>query len=184
MLRTFAFWSLWLTTTACLAQATPCGLPQPHFHAQASDPPWLEKVARFHGHLGPSVVAGARLGMAGLRAVGAKGYFDLDVACAGPFAGPPESCFLDGLQVATGATLGKRNLRTTDAEQIVLRLRNTRTGETAEVRPTEKLVELLKSAKPLRPDGSKEAPDDRIERIARQIGAMRDEEILVTTLLR
>ena len=39
-------------------------LPQPDFHRQPSDPAWLATVVQFHGHLGPSVVAGARMGMA------------------------------------------------------------------------------------------------------------------------
>jgi formylmethanofuran dehydrogenase subunit E len=183
MLGTIAFGGLCLITAACLAQATPCALPQPHFHAQASDPPWLETVARFHGHLGPSVVTGARLGMAGLRAVAAKGYFDVDVTCAGPFARPPESCFLDGVQVATGATSGKQNLHSTNAEQTVLRIRNTRTGKTVEVRPTKKLVELLKKTIPPSQGGGR-PHEDRLERTAREISAMPDEEILTTELVR
>ncbi len=44
-------------------------LPQPHYHRQPSDPAWLAGVVQFHGHLGPSVDAGARMGMIGLRAV-------------------------------------------------------------------------------------------------------------------
>ena len=55
------------------AEGTPppsaIALPEPHFVAQPSDPPWLVQVAQFHGHLGPSVVAGTRFGLAGLRAV-------------------------------------------------------------------------------------------------------------------
>ena len=184
MLRTTIFLSLCVMTTTCPAQATPSVLPQPHFHAQASDPPWLESVARFHGHLGPSVVAGARLGMAGIRAVGAKGYFDVDVTCAGPFAAPPASCFLDGVQVTTGATLGKRNLHSANADQIVVRVRNTRTGKTAEVRPTGKLVEILKKVRQSGKAGGEETHEHRIEQIARDIGAMPDEEILTTALVR
>ena len=40
-------------------------LPQPHYRPQPSDPAWLATVVQFHGHLGPSVVAGARMGMMG-----------------------------------------------------------------------------------------------------------------------
>ena len=54
------------------------------------------QVVQLRGHLGPAVVAGARMGMAGLRAVEAEGYFDVELACEGPFAKPPQSCFLDG----------------------------------------------------------------------------------------
>ena len=74
-------------------------LPQPEYHRQPSDPAWLASVVQFHGHLGPAVVAGARMGMIGLRAVEAKGYFDVEVTCEGPLAKPPQACFLDGVQV-------------------------------------------------------------------------------------
>ena len=62
-------------------------LPQPDYHRQPGDPDWLAQVVQFHGHLGPSVVAGARMGMIGLRAVEAKGYFDVEVTCDGPLPG-------------------------------------------------------------------------------------------------
>jgi formylmethanofuran dehydrogenase subunit E len=179
MSRTIVVKCLCLLTAAFFAPPTSLALPHPHFHAQPSDPPWLEKLAQFHGHLGPSVVAGARLGMAGLRAVGANGYFDVEITCAGPFAGPPQSCFLDGVQVATGATLGKRNLHVQNAEQVVLRIRNTRTGKTAEVRPSKKLVELLGIGKQPSPGRNGEAAAERLERLARQISVMPDAEILV-----
>ena len=71
-------------------------LPQPDYHRQPGDPEWLASVIQFHGHLGPAVVAGARMGMIGLRAVEAKGYFDVEVTCEGPMAKPPQACFLDG----------------------------------------------------------------------------------------
>ena len=61
------------------------------------------------GHLGPMLTFGARMGTAALRAVDAKGYFDVEVTCEGPFVKPPESCFLDGIQISTGAnSSGKR----------------------------------------------------------------------------
>jgi hypothetical protein len=93
-------------------------LPHPDYHRQPSDSEWLVQVVQFHGHLGPAVVAGARMGVAGLRAVEAKGYFDVEVTCEGPLAKPPQACFLDGVQVATGATLGKRTLQWVQADQI------------------------------------------------------------------
>ena len=68
-------------------------LPTPHCRRQSSDPAWLAAVVQFHGHLGLSVVAGARMGMIGLRAVEAEGYFDVEVACEGPLAKPPQACF-------------------------------------------------------------------------------------------
>ena len=73
--------------------------------------------------------------MIGLRAVEAKGYFDVEVTCEGPMAKPPQACFLDGVQVATGATMGKRTLHWVQADQILVRVKNTRTGKIVDVRP-------------------------------------------------
>jgi len=188
----------WMLIAVCgLALASPeepmHRLPQPHYERLGSDPDWLAYAAQFHGHLGPWATAGTRLGMAGLREIDAKGHFDVEVICEGPFVKPPKSCFLDGLQVATGATLGKRNLYCgrTPTDEIVVRLRNTRTGALAEVRPTDKLVVLLGSFKPrVKAAGAKEpgqqaehehdAEHDRaVEALAREIAALPDREILI-----
>jgi formylmethanofuran dehydrogenase subunit E len=158
-------------------------LPQPHYHRQASDPAWLTGVVQFHGHLGPSVVAGARIGMIGLRAVGAKGYFDVEVTCEGPLAKPPQSCFLDGVQVTTGATLGKRTLLWVPADRLTMRIKNVRTGKTAVLRPTPALMELLAPFKPQPKAGADQGheDDEQLEAIARKIAAMPDKEVAVIT---
>ena len=158
------------------------GLPQPHYHRQAADPAWLATVVQFHGHLGPSVVAGARMGMIGLRAVKAKGYFDVEVTCEGPLAKPPQSCFLDGVQVATGATLGKRTLQWVQTDRLTVRIKNTGTGKTAVLRPTPALLELLASFKPDAIAGHGHRDDEQLEAIARKIAAMPDKEIAVVAL--
>ena len=44
--------------------------------------------------------------------------------------------FLDGVQVATGATLGKRTVEWVQADRLAVRIKNTRTGKTAVLRPT------------------------------------------------
>jgi formylmethanofuran dehydrogenase subunit E len=177
---------LWLlgAATGCGAAEAVDRLPQAHYERQPSDPAWLAQVVQFHGHLGPSVVAGARMGMAGLRDVGAKGYFDVEVVCEGPFAQPPQACFLDGLQVATGATLGKRTLHWVQADQIAVRLKNTKTGKTVVVRPTATLVALLPAgnAPPKTSGGGADRkPDDgHLESVARKIAAMPESELITT----
>ena len=163
-------------------------LPQPRYERRDSDPAWLAYAVQFHGHLGPWAVAGNRLGMAGLRAVGAKGYFDVEVTCQGPLSKPPRSCFLDGLQVATGATLGKRNLHWVSAERLVVHFTNTLTGQEAEIRPTETLTAHLTSFKPKPKVGDRafgkhagedhDHQEDPLESIARKIAAMPEGEIL------
>jgi len=176
---------LWLCgpATLCIAAEPVDRLPRPDYERQPSDPAWLARVVEFHGHLGPSVVAGARIGMAGLRAVEARGYFDVEVVCEGPFARPPQACFLDGLQVATGATLGKRTLRWVQADRVSVHLRNTRTGKTAVLRPTPALVGLLTSLKgqpeaASGEDTERKAAHAHLERVARRIASMPEQEII------
>lgn len=126
--------------------------------------------------------------MAGLRAVGAHGYFDVEVTCEGPFAKTPKSCFLDGLQVATGATLGKRSLNWVSADQILVRVKNTHTGKTVELRPSVGLLELLgwsnPQAKKVEPKQEEHKHSDEavVEALARKIAAMPDAEIVALHL--
>jgi formylmethanofuran dehydrogenase subunit E len=193
MIRSVLFIWFGVMATSSLAEDTTDRLPEPDYSRRSSDPAWLARVVQFHGHLGPSVVAGARIGMAGLRAVEAKGYFDVAVTCEGPLANPPQSCFLDGLQVATGATLGKRTLQWVQAERIVVRVRNTRTGKTAELRPTPALVDLLasvgtpsKAAGQRGPDqepagADQKVAEERLEAAARRLASMPEKEIVAVT---
>jgi len=163
-------------------------LPSPRYTRDPADPDWLNQAVQFHGHLGPWATAGLRAGMAGRRAAGANGYFDLSVTVEGPFAEPPKSCFLDGLQVSTGATLGKRNLQWIAGDEIVVRIRNTKTGAVAEVRPTKKLVELVTSFAPattgagMSPDGNRKSADDSLEATARQIARLPEPDVLTVRL--
>ena len=158
------------------------GLPQPHYQRQTADPAWLATVVQFHGHLGPSVVAGARMGMIGLRAVEAKGYFDVEVTCEGPLAKAPQSCFLDGVQVATGATLGKRTLQWVQADRLTMRIKNTGMGKIAVLSPTPALLELLASFKPEAVASHGHRDDEQLEAIARKIAAMPEKEIAVVVI--
>lgn len=68
----------------------------------------IEDLAAFHGHLGPYIVLGYRMGRY------ARQHFCSDpfqmkavVFCEGV---PPESCLADGIQIGSGCTLGKRNI--------------------------------------------------------------------------
>jgi formylmethanofuran dehydrogenase subunit E len=180
------FFGVCVLTAVLLRDDSPGRLPQPRYVKQDADPAWLQAAVQFHGHLGPSIIAGTRLGMAGVRAVEAKGYFDVEVTCEGPFAKPPQSCFLDGLQVGTGATMGKRNLNYLAAKEIVLRVKNTQNGKTAEIRPSEKLLELLgflQNREKISADQQAEKANhqhdemERIEAAARKIAEMPDSEL-------
>ena len=118
----------------CGAEEPAVQLPKPKFRLDPSDPAWLGPAVQLHGHLGPWLVAGVRIGAAGIRAVGADGYFDVEITVEGPLALPPQACFLDGIQVATGATL-ESAISSGSRPQVAVRVKNVRTGKWAMVGP-------------------------------------------------
>jgi formylmethanofuran dehydrogenase subunit E len=76
----------------------------------------IEDLAAFHGHLGPYIVLGYRMGKYARR------YFCNDpfsmsaaVYCSGT---PPQSCIADGVQIGSGCTLGKRNIELMPADEV------------------------------------------------------------------
>jgi formylmethanofuran dehydrogenase subunit E len=69
-----------------------------------------------HGHEGPFLVAGIRMGLLALDLLESPGYFGLAAECEAGTT-PPLSCLADGIQVGSGCTVGKGNLRVTEANR-------------------------------------------------------------------
>lgn len=69
----------------------------------------LRDAVRFHGHLGPFLVLGLKAGLFANEVLG-KDYFKTKAIVETELK-PPYSCFVDGVQVATGCTMGKRNIK-------------------------------------------------------------------------
>ncbi|MCG3196189.1 MAG: formylmethanofuran dehydrogenase subunit E [Candidatus Omnitrophica bacterium] len=108
-------------------------------------PPVTEaELVRFHGHLGPFVVLGAKMGELAIGQHHIPRYFGLTVEVQGPIS-PPRSCLVDGLQWATGATMGKGNIRQTPSEEIRVHFRRDDTGAGITVRLSAEATELLKA---------------------------------------
>ena len=76
----------------------------------------VRELAKFHGHLGPFIVLGYRMGRFAIQYFG-DNPFDLfaTVYCSGK---PPESCIVDGVQLGSGCTFGKRNIELIVSNQI------------------------------------------------------------------
>ena len=96
-------------------------------------PEEIEILKAFHGHLGPYLVAGVRCGRYAIAKLNADTHFGIEADVQTPPA-PPPSCFLDGIQISTGCTMGKMNLRHTVSEDIIAKFRNRKTEETLTVR--------------------------------------------------
>jgi formylmethanofuran dehydrogenase subunit E len=72
----------------------------------------LENLKKFHGHLGPYVVVGLRMGKFAVEKFGAGGKKLGCVARTG--IKPPISCIIDGIQFSSSCTLGKGNISVED----------------------------------------------------------------------
>ena len=94
--------------------------------------PLLELSSRDHAHLCPRQILGVRIGLAGMKALG--------------FEEPPkkkqllvivetDGCFVDGVSVATGCTVGHRTMRVEDYGKVAATFVDTLTGETVRVAP-------------------------------------------------
>jgi formylmethanofuran dehydrogenase subunit E len=70
----------------------------------------MERAIEFHGHLGPFLVLGIRMGLLALRELASPGYEGIEALVKTGDA-PSLSCLLDGIQVSTGCTMGKGNIR-------------------------------------------------------------------------
>jgi formylmethanofuran dehydrogenase subunit E len=80
--------------------------------------PELEAAAiQFHGHDGPFMTIGLRMGITALEMLDSKGWFDLSCEVKLNWK-PPDSCVIDGIQSSTGCTMGKRNIKVTEQEGV------------------------------------------------------------------
>jgi len=78
----------------------------------------VERAAEFHGHLGPFLVIGVRIGLIGLRESGIENNDGNLRITAMLMDSIPFSCTIDGIQVATKCTLGNRKLKLIDSSGI------------------------------------------------------------------
>ncbi len=78
----------------------------------------LKKAAEFHGHLGPFLVIGVRMGLIGVRELKAKeNDNELRVTAMLKYS-VPFSCVIDGIQMATKCTVGNQKLKLIDSSGI------------------------------------------------------------------
>ena len=106
----------------------------------------LKEAIKFHGHLGPYLVLGLLAGNLGLKKTGVKKYFGLEVRVYGADE-KPRSCLVDGLQLSTGATYGKGNIRKYKAKAIKIIVRNLKNNKQAVISLNQQLLKRLESLK-------------------------------------
>ncbi len=83
----------------------------------------LEDAAALHGHLGPFLVIGYRIGLHAVEKLKPKNEFCLEVTAYLP-AKTPYTCMLDGLQCSTKCTLGKGNIIHVNSSEMKIAIRH------------------------------------------------------------
>ena len=131
----------------------------------------IEKAVDFHGHLGPFLVLGVKMGLIGIRELEViKGNPKLRVTVMTK-PSVPFSCVIDGVQAATQCTLGNRKLRLRNSTKSVSAKFQILEGNivTVTLNPAkqEELEKLL----------SKHASFQEMEKIARNVVSMPEKEL-------
>jgi formylmethanofuran dehydrogenase subunit E len=75
-----------------------------------------KRLSEFHGHLGPYLVLGAKMGLYAKKTLSSS-PFEIAAEITMPLK-PPLSCTIDGIQFTSGATTGKANLKVSDGSPI------------------------------------------------------------------
>lgn len=68
----------------------------------------LKRIEQFHGHVGPYVVLGYRMGLIANKKLGSDPFLKKAIVWTG--LTPPISCIVDGIQISSGCTYGKGNI--------------------------------------------------------------------------
>jgi formylmethanofuran dehydrogenase subunit E len=126
----------------------------------------VKDLARFHGHLGPYIVLGYRMGKSALTRLGSNPFaIQATVFCSGV---TPQSCLADGVQLGSGCTLGKGNIEVIRSDTVSC----TFSGASTRIRFT---PFPLKSLDPQDPDY-----ELRIENYAESLYHLPDDELFRT----
>ena len=75
--------------------------------------PELKELKAFHGHLGPYVIVGFRMGILAKKILSPNSHKGLRAEVK-TGTKPPLSCIIDGIQFSSGCTLGKGNISVSD----------------------------------------------------------------------
>ncbi|MFO8132400.1 MAG: formylmethanofuran dehydrogenase subunit E family protein [Thermoplasmatota archaeon] len=126
----------------------------------------LKCIKQFHGHLGPYAVIGYRMGLLANQRLGDDPFAKQAVAQTG--ITPPVSCIVDGIQLASGCTLGKGNIAVHGDGQPAARF----TGSDG--------AELHLTLRPaVRKEIDTRVTDDNIETYSADIYQRSDEELFI-----
>jgi len=131
----------------------------------------IKAATDLHGHLGPFLTLGVRIGLAGLKELGAKrGDTRLHVTVMLEYA-LPFSCILDGVQTATKCTVGNKRLAWKKSKDIGAMFVLANNGHQVEVDVNSAVVQELRQRLEKKPS------DRELFELALDIGSRSEGEL-------
>lgn len=135
----------------------------------------MKKAEDFHGHLGPFLVFGLRIGLIGLRELGvSRNNKELRVTVMLKPYRVPFTCVIDGLQVSTNCTIGNQRLELKESPGIAVKFRLENKGKKITVSLNPVMFEKLKER--LLDD---EATMMDVRQLAFEVASIPEEELFI-----
>ncbi len=138
--------------------------------------PIFKRAEDFHGHLGPFLVIGIRMGLIGLDRLGRKKGDPLGVTASLPLR-TPFSCVIDGLQMATRCTIGNQKLSLKNSSRIKVEFEQNEKRQRILVALNQSVFEELKS----RLLSHKKLKDEEVRELAWKVAAIPEEKLFAVT---
>ena len=136
----------------------------------------VDKAVEFHGHLGPFLVLGVKMGLLGLKRLNVrKGEERLFITVELRYL-TPISCVLDGIQTVTGCTFGNKKLKLlkTSSQKISAKLTLKNSGKWVKITLNPLLFKKLKKEL-----FDKRATKEKVERLSYLIASTSEEELFI-----
>jgi formylmethanofuran dehydrogenase subunit E len=135
----------------------------------------VNQAVDFHGHLGPFLVIGLRIGLIGLRELNTtRGDPKLQIVTILKHA-VPFSCAIDGVQVITQCTLGNGKLKLKNKPETITSIFKLRREKQVTVTMKTAKYEELKRSLP------KDRSSYRSIQLAREVASMPEEKLFTIT---
>jgi len=125
----------------------------------------LNRISEFHGHLGPFVVIGYRMGKVANRLLGKDPFGKSAIVMTG--GKTPMSCVVDGVQLASGCTLGKGNIGIVDHGLVSSLFISKSKEKSVSLELREEILSRIK-----------ETEKDQLEQLATELFHMSEESLL------
>lgn len=125
----------------------------------------LKEAKKFHGHLGPYLALGLKAGTLAKKTLSAE-HKRLTAQVTLRLE-KPVSCFLDGIQVSSGCTMGKRNITAIEGEGISVSFQS-EDKKTVTIKVKESMLSWIRTLKV-----TKESEED----ISQQIMLKKNEDL-------